>query len=121
MTGAEAAAPAAKDAQKCVNDLPCTPVGWRAFMANPVFSWWRAYFSFSILYEAPLDAARHCVYADFPHGAFPLSQLLGLTVRHLAGWDGERFYGMAADAAFASRCGATCTAGSASCRRRPPT
>jgi len=26
--------------------------------------------------------------------------MLGLTVRHLAGWDGEHFYGLAADSVF---------------------
>lgn len=69
--------------------LPCSPVYWRPFLANPVFTLWRRYFNYSLCYEQQLDPAQHFLYADFPHGAFPLSQLLGLTVRHKAGWAGE--------------------------------
>lgn len=84
----------------CTLLLPTGPVHWKGFLANPVFALWRRYFNFSVCYEQQLDPAQHYLYADFPHGAFPLSQMLGLTVRHLAGWDGERFYGLAADSAF---------------------
>lgn len=37
-----------------------------------------------------LDPHQHYLFADYPHGAFPLSQLLALTVRHLACWQGEQ-------------------------------
>eukprot|EP00878_Enallax_costatus_P014067 GHUV01014711.1.p1 GENE.GHUV01014711.1~~GHUV01014711.1.p1 ORF type:complete len:202 (+),score=23.78 GHUV01014711.1:275-880(+) len=69
--------------------FPCSPVHWKAFLANPIFALWRRYFNYSVCYEQKLDAAQHFLYADFPHGAFPLSQLLGLTIRHKAGWEGE--------------------------------
>lgn len=69
--------------------LPCSPVQWKRFLANPVFALWRRYFNYSVCYEQKLDAAQHFLYADFPHGAFPLSQLLALTIRHKAGWEGK--------------------------------
>jgi hypothetical protein len=37
-----------------------------------------------------LDPHKHYLFADYPHGAFPLSQLLALTVRHLACWQGKQ-------------------------------
>eukprot|EP00882_Tetradesmus_deserticola_P006767 GHRQ01007123.1.p1 GENE.GHRQ01007123.1~~GHRQ01007123.1.p1 ORF type:complete len:345 (+),score=115.83 GHRQ01007123.1:1057-2091(+) len=80
--------------------LPCTPLLWRPALSSPVFALWRKYFNYSVVYEEKLDVSQHYLYADFPHGAFPLSQLLALTVRHKAGWDGENFYGLAADSAF---------------------
>jgi len=65
------------------------PIMWRNFMANPVMALWRRYFSFAVCYEELLDPSQHYLFADYPHGAFPLSQLLALTVRHLASWQGR--------------------------------
>lgn len=59
-------------------------------MANPIMALWRRYFSFAVCYEEMLDPTKHYLFADYPHGAFPLSQLLALTVRHLACWQGEK-------------------------------
>ncbi|KAF8072871.1 DGAT2D [Scenedesmus sp. PABB004] len=80
--------------------LPRGPLPWRAALASPVFALWRRYFDYSVLYEVKLDPSQHYLFADYPHGAFPLSQLLGLTVRHRAAWEGDKFFGFAADAAF---------------------
>jgi hypothetical protein len=57
-------------------------------MANPIMALWRRYFSFAVCYEQMLDPHQHYLFADYPHGAFPLSQLLALTVRHMACWQG---------------------------------
>lgn len=69
--------------------LVLQPIMWRNFMANPVMALWRKYFSFAVCYEELLDPSQHYLFADYPHGAFPLSQLLALTVRHLASWQGR--------------------------------
>lgn len=61
---------------------------WKPFMANSIMALWRRYFSFAVCYEQLLDPNQHYLFADYPHGAFPLSQLLGLTVRHMASWQG---------------------------------
>lgn len=62
---------------------------WKSFMSNWVMAQWRKYFSFAVCYEEMLDPNQHYLFADYPHGAFPLSQLLALTVRHRACWQGE--------------------------------
>lgn len=80
--------------------LPTHPILWRGFIHSPLFKLWRLYFNYSFVYETRLDDTKHYLYADYPHGVFPLSQLLGLTVRHRTGWRGERFYGLAADCVF---------------------
>jgi 2-acylglycerol O-acyltransferase 2 len=80
--------------------LPTHPIIWPNFLRNPLFKLWRLYFNYSLAYEQRLDDTKHYLYADYPHGVFPLSQLLGLTVRHHSGWEGERFYGLAADSVF---------------------
>jgi len=48
--------------------LPLVNVQWRAFIASPLFSLWRRYFSYSICFTQQLDSRRHYLYADFPHG-----------------------------------------------------
>jgi 2-acylglycerol O-acyltransferase 2 len=67
-------------------------------MANPIMALWRRYFSFAVCYEQMLDPHQHYLFADYPHGAFPLSQLLALTVRHLACWQGVSMHGLMARA-----------------------
>lgn len=74
-------------------------------MANSIMALWRKYFSFAVCYEQMLDPHQHYLFADYPHGAFPLSQLLALTVRHLACWQGEN----------STAAGATASAGTRRC------
>jgi hypothetical protein len=61
---------------------------WPRFLANPVMALWRRYLSFTVCCESRLHPSKHYIFACFPHSAFPLSQLLGLTARHRACWEG---------------------------------
>ena len=61
---------------------------------------WRRYFRYSLAFETPLDGAEHYVMAEYPHGVFPLSQMLAATLP--AAWPaGMRIYSIAADIVFA--------------------
>nr|QBG05560.1 diacylglycerol acyltransferase [Chromochloris zofingiensis] len=59
--------------------LPPKPLLWRKALDSYLFLCWRRYFHFSYVFEQDLDAYKDYVIAQFPHGAFPLGQLLGGT------------------------------------------
>ncbi|KAG2486331.1 hypothetical protein HYH03_015035 [Edaphochlamys debaryana] len=80
--------------------LPPKPVLWGAFCRSPVFRTWRQYFSFSYVFDEVLDSKKHYIFAEFPHGVFPMGPLLGATEcqRMFPGFD---IYGLAANVVFA--------------------
>lgn len=41
-----------------------------------VFKTWREYFHFSYLNEATLDPEKTYIFVEFPHGVFPMSELI---------------------------------------------
>jgi 2-acylglycerol O-acyltransferase 2 len=41
-----------------------------------VFRTWREYFQYSYLNEATLDPKKNYIFIEFPHGVFPLSELI---------------------------------------------
>jgi hypothetical protein len=57
--------------------IPAAPLYVRALHLGPLMRCWRRYFRFSYAFEARLDASRPYVVAQFPHGAFPLGQIVG--------------------------------------------
>ena len=80
--------------------LPCP---WPALRRGRLLSLVRRYFSYSVAVSptAPaLDPHKPYLFASYPHGAYPLAQLLGMTCHEEAGWPGRRFLGGAASAVF---------------------
>jgi hypothetical protein len=57
--------------------LPAAPLYLRSIHLGPLMRCWRRYFRFSYAFETRLDASRPYVVAQFPHGAFPLGQIVG--------------------------------------------
>lgn len=41
-----------------------------------MFKTWREYFHFSYLNEATLDPKKTYIFVEFPHGVFPMSELI---------------------------------------------
>lgn len=41
-----------------------------------MFKTWREYFHFSYLNEATLDPNKTYIFVEFPHGVFPMSELI---------------------------------------------
>jgi 2-acylglycerol O-acyltransferase 2 len=41
-----------------------------------VFKTWREYFHFSYLNESTLDPDKTYIFVEFPHGVFPMSELI---------------------------------------------
>jgi hypothetical protein len=41
-----------------------------------VFKTWREYFHFSYLNESTLDPEKTYIFVEFPHGVFPMSELI---------------------------------------------
>jgi hypothetical protein len=41
-----------------------------------IFKTWREYFHFSYLNESTLDPAKNYIFVEFPHGVFPMSELV---------------------------------------------
>ena len=80
--------------------LPPGPLHWRLFVHGYIIRAWRRYFRYSLAFETPLDGAAHYVMAEYPHGVFPLSQMLAATLP--TAWPaGMRIYSIAADIVFA--------------------
>ncbi|GLI66396.1 hypothetical protein VaNZ11_010188 [Volvox africanus] len=79
--------------------LPPKPVLWGPFCRSKVFKTWREYFSFSYLFEEVLDPSKKYIFAEFPHGVFPMGPLLGATECQ-AMFPGFHIYGLAANVVF---------------------
>jgi 2-acylglycerol O-acyltransferase 2 len=41
-----------------------------------IFKTWREYFQFSYLNESTLDPSKNYIFVEFPHGVFPMSELV---------------------------------------------
>jgi len=78
---------------------PETP--WPALRRSHLLSLVRRYFDYSVAYEKPLDPQKNYLFASYPHGAYPLAPLLGMSAFESSGWRGEKFYGGAASSVFA--------------------
>jgi hypothetical protein len=57
--------------------FPAAPLYLRSIHLSPLMRCWRRYFRFSYVFETRLDQSRPYVVAQFPHGAFPLGQIVG--------------------------------------------
>jgi 2-acylglycerol O-acyltransferase 2 len=51
-----------------------------------VFKTWREYFHFSYLNESTLDPAKTYIFVEFPHGVFPMSELIAGAFGLVWGW-----------------------------------
>ncbi|KXZ52943.1 hypothetical protein GPECTOR_8g318 [Gonium pectorale] len=79
--------------------LPPKPVLWGALLRSWVFQTWREYFSFSYLFDETLDPKKTYIFAEFPHGVFPMGPLLGATECQRM-FPGFHIYGLAANVVF---------------------
>eukprot|EP00879_Flechtneria_rotunda_P005483 GHRR01005776.1.p1 GENE.GHRR01005776.1~~GHRR01005776.1.p1 ORF type:complete len:250 (+),score=65.05 GHRR01005776.1:1680-2429(+) len=73
---------------------------WGRFLSNPVWKAWRRYFRFSIVFDANFPLAhKKYVIAEYPHGVFPLSQLIAVSLTDTV-WPGHHTYSLGADSLF---------------------
>lgn len=75
---------------------------WPAFvsMRNPIFTAWRRYFRYSVIIDADIELRnKKYVIAEWPHGVFPLSQLIAVSLADMC-WPGHPVYFLAADSVF---------------------
>ncbi|WIA23591.1 hypothetical protein OEZ85_000302 [Tetradesmus obliquus] len=79
--------------------LPAKPVLWNAFCRSWIFQTWREYFQFSYLNESTLDPAKNYIFVEFPHGVFPMSELVAGTLCQ-AIWPFFNIYAVAASSVF---------------------
>eukprot|EP00878_Enallax_costatus_P001857 GHUV01002015.1.p1 GENE.GHUV01002015.1~~GHUV01002015.1.p1 ORF type:complete len:329 (+),score=100.81 GHUV01002015.1:293-1279(+) len=79
--------------------LPPKPVLWNAFCKSWVFQTWREYFQFSYLNEAVLDPKKNYIFTEFPHGVFPISELIAGTLCQ-AIWPDFSIYSIAASSVY---------------------
>lgn len=79
--------------------LPAEPLLWERFQHSTLVSSWRRYFAFSLAVEQKLDPQGKYIFAGFPHGVFPVSELLCISLM-LKVWPGLRVYSIAASSVF---------------------
>eukprot|EP00878_Enallax_costatus_P016076 GHUV01016857.1.p1 GENE.GHUV01016857.1~~GHUV01016857.1.p1 ORF type:complete len:299 (+),score=36.27 GHUV01016857.1:955-1851(+) len=79
--------------------LPAEPLLWEWFQHSTLVSSWRRYFQFSVAIEHKLDPTGKYVFAGFPHGVFPVSELLCISLM-LRIWPTLRVYSIAASSVF---------------------
>lgn len=79
--------------------LPPEPLLWSRFLSNRMFRWWREYFTFSYVVDQWLDLDQHYIYAEMPHGAFPLSPFLGASLGPMV-FPSHKIYSVAASNLF---------------------
>ncbi|KXZ44997.1 hypothetical protein GPECTOR_60g776 [Gonium pectorale] len=79
--------------------LPAPPRPWEALLSSRLFRLWRAYFNFSFAYDEMLDLTRPYLFVTSPHGAFPLSQVLGNSLGSQL-WPGHPVHCLAASVLF---------------------
>ncbi|KAI8473144.1 MAG: diacylglycerol acyltransferase-domain-containing protein [Monoraphidium minutum] len=79
--------------------LPPKPVLWTAFCQCWAFKTWREYFNFSYLNETLLDNKKTFIFVEFPHGVYPMSELIAGTLCQ-AIWPSFNIYSVAASSVF---------------------
>eukprot|EP00877_Chromochloris_zofingiensis_P004273 jgi/Chrzof1/13847/Cz08g14220.t1_DGAT2A[v5.2] len=79
--------------------LPAEPLRWPPLLNSPLLAAWRRYFQFSIAFDCPIDLKGKYIFAEFPHGVFPLSQHLAITLTDKV-WPGMDIYSIAASSIF---------------------
>eukprot|EP00879_Flechtneria_rotunda_P000818 GHRR01000942.1.p1 GENE.GHRR01000942.1~~GHRR01000942.1.p1 ORF type:complete len:378 (+),score=36.87 GHRR01000942.1:444-1577(+) len=79
--------------------LPAEPLLWERFQHSTLVSSWRRYFNFSFAIEQKLDPHGKYIFAGFPHGVFPVSELLCISLL-LKIWPAMRVYSIAASSVF---------------------
>eukprot|EP00210_Caulerpa_lentillifera_P004313 g4116.t1 len=78
--------------------LPC-PLFSERFLNLKLFKLWRQYFSFSYYLEEKLPPTNKYLFAEFPHGTFPMGPILAATLIPKM-FPGEKVYSLAADVLF---------------------
>ncbi|KAG1673426.1 hypothetical protein FOA52_002191 [Chlamydomonas sp. UWO 241] len=79
--------------------LPPKPVLWKAFNESWAFKTWREYFKFSYLFEEHFHHDKRYIFAEFPHGVFPMGPLIAGSLSCVLFPDFE-IYSLAATSVF---------------------
>lgn len=79
--------------------LPAEPLLWLGFQNSTLVSSWRRYFNFSFVIDQKLDQDGRYIFAGFPHGVFPVSELLCISLM-LRIWPKLRVYSICASSVF---------------------
>ncbi|KAG2439722.1 hypothetical protein HYH02_010600 [Chlamydomonas schloesseri] len=79
--------------------LPPKPVLWGPVCRSWIFQTWREYFKFSYVFEEVLDSKKKYIFAEFPHGVFPMGPLIGATECQIM-FPGFDIFGLAANVVF---------------------
>lgn len=72
---------------------------WPEFLNWDLFRTWREYFSFSYKTTEELDPDRKVIFAEFPHGTYPMGPLLAGTLIPTM-FKGRKIYSLAASTLF---------------------
>lgn len=78
---------------------PAKPLLWIGFQHSTLVSSWRRYFQFSFVMDEKLDQEGRYIFAGFPHGVFPVSELLCISLL-LRIWPRLRVYSICASSTF---------------------
>jgi hypothetical protein len=74
--------------------------------ALQIFKTWREYFQFSYLNESTLDPAKNYIFVEFPHGVFPMSELVAGVLQHFSL---SSCFELQHSSSSSSSCSRTCT------------
>jgi len=79
--------------------LPPKPLMWGPFLGSALLRSVRTYFDFSFLLENPAVLRQRAIWAECPHGVFPMSMMLSVTLDP-ARWRGLRIHSVCASVLF---------------------
>ncbi|KAI8477462.1 MAG: diacylglycerol acyltransferase-domain-containing protein [Monoraphidium minutum] len=79
--------------------MPAKPLMWPPFLECFLLKAIRQYFNFSVTIEAPAALGQRAIWAEYPHGVFPLSQLLAVSLDPRR-WPGLRAHSVGASVLF---------------------
>ncbi|PNW86259.1 hypothetical protein CHLRE_02g079003v5 [Chlamydomonas reinhardtii] len=75
--------------------VPAPPHIRQGMLDSALFRLWRAYFNYSYAYDQLPDFNRPHIFVNSPHGAFPLSQILCISLSNIV-WPGFPVHSLAA-------------------------
>lgn len=79
--------------------LPPKPLMWGPFLEFGFLKSIRQYFDFSVTVESPAALEQRAIWAEYPHGVYPLSQLLAVSLNPKR-WPGLRVHSVGASVLF---------------------
>uniref|UniRef100_A0A6V1SPI9 Acyltransferase n=1 Tax=Heterosigma akashiwo TaxID=2829 RepID=A0A6V1SPI9_HETAK len=78
---------------------PADHTPWESFLRSWVFRVWRKYFDWEMKITVPLDPKRKYLFAEFPHGIFPMGSVLSASVVQEF-FPGQKICGMGASVIY---------------------